>query len=84
MTDNQEDSVPAETDLIKVAVQNLNDSPEFVEEDEIFFEFEEINTVTGDSVGDITSLGTDEDVDDIYLWRWAVPRMVRMKIGRYM
>ncbi|GMH57924.1 hypothetical protein TrST_g5907 [Triparma strigata] len=65
VTDNQEDSVPAETDLIKVAVQNLNDSPEFVEEDEIFFEFEEINTVTGDSVGDITSLGTDEDVDDM-------------------
>ena len=26
----------------------------------------------------------DEGVDDIYLWRWAVTRMVRMKIGRYM
>ncbi|GMH66617.1 hypothetical protein TL16_g04474 [Triparma laevis f. inornata] len=65
VTDNQEDTIPAKTDLIKVAVQNLNDSPEFIEEDEIFFYFPEITTTNGDIVGDITSLGEDDDEDDM-------------------
>ena len=64
MTDKQKDTVPAETDLIKVEIQNLNDSPEFLSDEAKEFEFPEITTENGAFVGDITSTGRDEDQTD--------------------
>ena len=64
VTDNVEGSVPAETDLIPVRIQNSNDSPEFISNKGVEFEFAEINTVTGGIIGDISALGMDEDSTD--------------------
>ncbi|GMI07720.1 hypothetical protein TrVE_jg4996 [Triparma verrucosa] len=81
VTDGNETTIPAESPLLKIQVNNINDLPYWNNGDDgspresITFQFAEtvagetdasLTTQTGDIVADITSLAGDQDTDDFF------------------
>ncbi|GMI27037.1 hypothetical protein TeGR_g1845, partial [Tetraparma gracilis] len=64
VTDNQPDSDPVESDLVLVNVENENDDPVWNSVEPIALVFPELTTLTDAIVGEVTTLGTDEDTTD--------------------
>ena len=68
VTDSHPDTIPVTSGLVVVNIVNKNDAPVFQSTEEVEFIFPELTTTLTDGgptyVGDVTTLGSDEDVTD--------------------